>query len=226
MAIGGLIGPVRAYLEGLTSVRLPGGSQGLGAQLAQALGLRPAIATGLATGAITLAVLGYCFADSAFRSSPVHILSGLGVGACAILGWALTGLAYDELATRPTDPISLTYVRPTGDTLEWLQRFTATPWPGFGVATVLGAVLGSLAAAVAMGRFHIVGFSDTGDTVRSLLGATLMGLGGVMAMGCTVGQAITGVSTLAIGSFLTFVAIIFGGISGIRALERWLMSEA
>ena len=226
MAMGGLIGPVRAYLEGLTSVRLPGGSQGLGAQLAQALGLRPAIATGLATGAITLAVLGYCFADSAFRSSPVHILSGLGVGACAILGWALTGLAYDELATRPTDPISLTYVRPTGDTLEWLQRFTATPWPGFGVATVLGAVLGSLAAAVAMGRFHIVGFSDTGDTVRSLLGATLMGLGGVMAMGCTVGQAITGVSTLAIGSFLTFVAIIFGGISGIRALERWLMSEA
>ena len=77
-----------------------------------------------------------------------------------------------------------------------------------------------------MGRFRLQTFSDTGDTVRGLLGAMLMGVGGVMALGCTVGQAITGVSTLAIGSFVTFAAIVAGAVVGLKALERWLMSEA
>jgi len=226
MAIGGLLGPVRAFLEQWTAVRLPGANQGVGTQLAPFIRMPAKTASWIVTGVLATAVVLYAFADSSFRASPVHVLSGIGVGICAVLGWALTGLAFDEFATRPTDPISLTYVRPTGDALEWLQRFTAGPLPGFGVATVFGAVLGSMVMALAMGRFHLVGFSDTGDTVRSLIGAALMGVGGVMALGCTVGQAITGVSTLAIGSFLTFVAILIGGIWGIMALERWLMSEA
>ena len=71
-----------------------------------------------------------------------------------------------------------------------------------------------------MGRFRIATFSDTGDTLRNLGGAALMGIGGVMALGCTVGQAITGVSTLALGSFLTFAAIVAGGFYGLRVLER------
>ena len=61
--------------------------------------------------------------------------------------------------------------------------------PGFGVASVFGALLGAFAAALAMGRFRLATFSDTGDTLRNLLGAALMGVGGVMALGCTVGQA-------------------------------------
>jgi hypothetical protein len=150
----------------------------------------------------------------------VHIISGIGVGLVVIGGWALTGLAYDEFATRPTAPISLTYVRPAGDALEWLQRFTAVPVPGFGTATVFGALLGACAAALAMRRFRVSTFADTGDTLRNLLGAALMGVGGVMALGCTVGQAITGVSTLALGSFLAFAAIVAGGVYGLRVLER------
>jgi uncharacterized membrane protein YedE/YeeE len=98
--------------------------------------------------------------------------------------------------------------------------------PGFGVATVFGALLGAFAAAKSMGRFRILTFSDTGDTVRTLLGAMMMGVGGVMALGCTVGQGITGVSTLALGSFITFGAIVAGAVVGLKALERWLMSEA
>ena len=162
----------------------------------------------------------YCFGNARFRASPVHILSGIGVGLVVVGGWALTGLAYDDFAARPTAPISLTYVRPAGDALEWLQRFTASPVPGFGTATVFGALLGACVAAVAMGRFHVSTFSDSSDTLRNFLGAALMGIGGVMALGCTVGQAITGVSTLALGSFLTFAAIVAGGILGLRALER------
>ena len=98
--------------------------------------------------------------------------------------------------------------------------------PGFGVATVFGAILGAFVAAKAMGRFRLLTFSDVGDTSRVLLGAMMMGVGGVMALGCTVGQGITGISTLAIGSFITFAAIVTGAIVGLKALERWLMSEA
>jgi len=135
----------------------------------------------------------------------------------------LTGFAIDEFAPRPLQPVSLTYIRPTGDTLEWLQRFTAEPVPSFGVSSVFGALFGAGAAAAAMGRFRLIGFSDTGDMIRNLLGAALMGVGGVLALGCTVGQAITGVSTLAFGSLLTFAAIVVGGFWGLRLLERTLL---
>ena len=150
----------------------------------------------------------------------VHVLSGLAVGLIVVAGWALTGLAFDEMATRPTPPISLTYVRPTGDALQWLTLYTAAPVPGFGTASVFGALIGACSASLSMGRFRVSTFSDTGDTLRNMLGAALMGIGGVMALGCTVGQSITGVSTLALGSFLTFASIVAGGLFGLRVLER------
>jgi uncharacterized membrane protein YedE/YeeE len=226
MAIGGIIGPVRAAIEQATSFALPTATQGVGDLVDRALALSAGSGRIFASLIIVLAGLAYCFMDAEFRSSPVHVWSGIGVGLCVVAGWALTGLAFDEMADRPTQPISLTYVRPSGDTLEWLQRYTAAPMPGFGVATVLGALLGAFAAAKSMDRFRILTFSDAGDTVRTLLGAMMMGVGGVMALGCTVGQGITGVSTLALGSFITFAAIVAGAVVGLKALERWLMSEA
>jgi len=226
MTIGGLIGPVRAAIEQATSFSLPTATQGIGDLVDRALALSAGFGRIFASWVIVLAGLAYCFKDAEFRSSPMHVWSGIGVGLCVIAGWALTGLAFDDMADRPTQPISLTYVRPSGDTLEWLQRYTAAPIPGFGVATVFGALLGAFAAAKSMGRFRILTFSDTGDTVRTLLGAMMMGVGGVMALGCTVGQGITGVSTLALGSFITFGAIVGGAVVGLKALERWLMSEA
>ncbi len=224
MAMGGILGPVRAWLDQATSINLAGlklESQGL----AVLLGLKGATGNLLVAGAIALAALVYCFRDAAFRTSPVHIWSGIGVGLCVVAGWALTGLAFDDMADRPVSPISLTYVRPTADTIEWLQRFTAARMPGFGVTTVLGAVLGAFIAAKAMGRFRLATFTDVGDTRRNLYGAVLMGIGGVLALGCTVGQAITGVSTLALGSFLTFGGIVAGGIVGMKRMEAILMAE-
>lgn len=228
MAIGGIIGPVRAWLEQTTSINLASlklGSQGLGVFLSAGTGMRLPAANLLTAGAITVAALYYCFSDKAFRTSGTHVLSGVGIGMCVILGWALTGLAFDELADKPVSPISLTYVRPTADTVEWLQRFTAARMPGFGVATVFGAIFGSFLAAKAMGRFRFATFTDVGDTKRNLFGAVLMGIGGVMALGCTVGQAITGVSTLALGSFITFASIVVGGYYGMKRMEAILMAE-
>lgn len=225
MTIGGILGPARAAIEQATNIALPTATQGLGDLVDRGLALSAGFGRIFASWVIVLVGLAYCFKDPEFRSSPVHVWSGIGVGLCIVAGWALTGLAFDDLAERPTTPISLTYVRPSGDALEWLQRYTATPIPGFGVATVFGALLGAFVAAKAMGRFRVLTFSDVGDTSRVLLGAMLMGVGGVMALGCTIGQGITGVSTLAIGSFITFAAIVAGAVVGLKALERWLMAE-
>ncbi len=226
MSIGGIIGPIRAELSDRTAITLSGvGSTSIDDILAYLTGLGAADARMVATTIIAGIALIYCFVDPAFRSSPVHIFAGLGIGLCAVAGWALTGLAYDDMAAQTLAPISLTFVRPTGDAVEWLQRFTAGPVPGFGVTTTLGALFGAFIAAVSSGRFKFTSFASPSDTIRNLYGAALMGIGGVMALGCTIGQGVTGVSTLAVGSFLTLAAIITGGILGIKRMEAILMAE-
>jgi len=224
MTIAGLIAPVRATVEGATAFSLGASGQGIGNLLGTLTGISRGSVSLVLTVLIAAAALVYCFSDLRFRNSPIHVVSGIAVGLTVVAGWAVTGLAYDDMATRPVAPISLTYIRPMGDTLQWLALFTATPAPGFGVASVFGALLGAFATAMAMGRFRLSTFSDADDTVRNLLGAAMMGVGGVMALGCTVGQAITGVSTLALGSFVTFGAIVAGGFYGLKLLERRIMA--
>ncbi|MEQ1611958.1 MAG: YeeE/YedE family protein [Hyphomicrobiaceae bacterium] len=226
VAMTGILGPGRAALEQATSVALKAPSQSLVDIVAGAFNARSGATQMGVTATVLGLMLAYCFADARFRGSPLHVASGIGVGMCIVAGWALTGLTFDELADRPMAPVSLTFVRPSGDTLEWLQRSTALGLPGFGVASVFGTILGAFLTAKATGKFRITTFSDTGDTTRHLGGAVLMGIGGIMALGCTIGQGITGMSTLATGSFLTFAGLIVGGIIGIRTLEALLMREA
>ncbi|MFZ4807973.1 MAG: YeeE/YedE family protein [Hyphomicrobiaceae bacterium] len=222
MAIGGVFAPARAAIESATAVRLPSAMQ----TLPSLLGL-PASGSGAVLGVLVALVLAVvAFSHKPFRTSPLHLVSGLGVGLAVVAGWALTGLAFDELSDKPVAPVSLTFVRPAGDTLEWLGRFTALGLPGFGVASLAGTVMGAFLAALASGRFRVVGFSGTDDTVRHLVGAALMGVGGVLATGCTIGQGITGVSTLAVTSLLALAAIVAGGWLGLAAMERGLEAAA
>lgn len=222
MTLGGIFAYPRVWLEQATRTALPAASQGLGALVARAFPLSPRSADLFVATLLVFAALIYCFSDRSFRAAPAHVLSGFAVGALVVAGWALTGLAYEEMAAHPLQPLSLSYVRPAGETIEWLMRFTAAPLPGFGAASVLGALFGAFAAAWSTGRFHIATYADGGDTLRNMAGAALMGCGGILALGCTVGQAVTGVSTLALGSFLTFAAIVGGGFYGLRVLQRRL----
>ena len=225
MTLGGILGPLRDSLQRATAINLgEGASQSMAAMLASLTGLDAGLAGLLVILILAGGLLAYCFSDKAFRSSSPHIIGGLGVGLCVVAGWLLTGLAYDEFAATPQNPISLSYVRPTGDTLEYLERFTAGMVPGFGVATVIGALLGALLAALLSGRFRLTGFADSADTLRGLAGGALMGVGGIVALGCTIGQAVTGLSTLALGSLLAFAAILIGGIAGIKYMERLMMA--
>jgi uncharacterized membrane protein YedE/YeeE len=227
ITIGGILAPARLALDAATVIDLK--RYGLSTQ-AMGLVLAPLLPRGAAADLILAVLMGaglvaWTLGSAAFRASPMHVASGVGVGLCVVAGWALTGLADDEFAARPMPPISLTFVRPTGDALEWLQRYTAGPIPGFGVATVFGALAGAAVSAWSSGRFRLTTFAGAADTRRSLLGAILMGVGGVLALGCTVGQAITGLSTLAVGSVLTFAAILAGGRMGIAWLERMLADD-
>jgi len=221
MTIGGIIGPLRVALFGPLTTDLAAagiGDQGAGAVIAGLTGMGEGTATSLATFALAAACLVFCFASAEFRRSPRDIVAGVGIGLCVVLGWFLTGLAFDEFADNPT-LISLTYVRPAGDTLDYLMRYTALGLPDFGVVTLAGALVGGFLGAITQGRFRITTFADGSDALRNLMGAALMGAGGVLALGCTVGQGLTGVSTLAVGSILTLVAIIAGGVAGIKAME-------
>ncbi|MCK4712934.1 MAG: YeeE/YedE family protein, partial [Marinosulfonomonas sp.] len=179
---------------------------------------------------IALAVLAggllvYCFVDRSFRKSPVHIIAGVGIGLCVVAGWALTGLAQDDFADVPVALASLSYVRPAGDTLDYLMRATAYDSPGFNVMSFAGVLLGGFIGALSKGKLGMSTFADKSDTLRNTFGAALMGIGGVVALGCTVGQGVTGFSTLAVGSGITLIFIVLGGIGGIKYMEWVAMRD-
>lgn len=223
--IGGVLAPARAMFEQATAIdlkRLGLETQSVAALLSFGNAARLSLSELAVAGIASIAGLVFAFSDRSFATSRKHVVSGIGVGLLVACGWALTGALYDEFAPRPLAPISLTFVRPLGDTLDWLQRYTAIPLPGFGVASVFGTALGAAGAALTTGRFRVLGFADVADLKTNLIGATLMGAGGAMALGCTIGQGVTGLSTLAIGSVITTAAIIGGGIAGLRYLERSL----
>ncbi len=223
MTLGGILGPLRAALESATAIELPGETrQSLAALLSLATGWSTSAARWLVSLALAASLLIYCLRDGEFRRSPALMVGGFGVGLCVVAAWAVSGLAYDEFAALPQPPQALSFVRPSGDTLEYLERYTASPVPGFGVATVLGTLVGAFLAALSAGRFKLAGFADSADTLRNLAGAALMGVGGVVAMGCSIGQSLSGVSTLAVGSLVAALALVAGGLLGLHILERSL----
>ena len=229
MTIGGLLGPLRVAIFSPVTVNLADyglDSQRSGDILAAMTGLDVSMARNIVLVVVLAAFLGYIFKDKDFRTSPVHIVAGVGIGLCVTAAWLLTGLAQDDFADVPVALASLTYVRPSGDTLDYLMRFTAYATPSFAVVTTLGALLGGFIGAVIHGKFAIATFADSKDTTRNLFGAALMGIGGVVALGCTVGQAVSGASTMALGSYITFAFIVIGGIAGMKFFEYLLMREA
>ena len=113
-------------------------------------------------------------------------------------------------AQRPLSPQSFTFINPLGQSLGYLASGFQSSLLTFGVVAVAGVILGSFLYALISRGFRFEWFSSGRDFVNHVIGGVLMGFGGVLAMGCTIGQAITGISTLAIGSMLTFGAIFLG----------------
>ena len=116
---------------------------------------------------------------------------------------------------------SLSYVAPTAYTLELLMLWSdKSRYVTLGIASVLGLLAGALADALVGRTFRWEGFQGPEDTANHLVGAVLMGAGGVTAIGCTIGQGMSGISTLALGSFIALAAIVAGGVAGVR-YQAW-----
>jgi uncharacterized membrane protein YedE/YeeE len=120
---------------------------------------------------------------------------------------------------------SLTFIGPTGHIAQYLKEGFSAIFLTFGVATVLGVVVGSFLYTLIFRKVRIEWFVSWNDFLMHAIGALLMGIGGVLAMGCTIGQGITGVSTLALGSILTIVAIIAGSAATMKYQYYLMMRE-
>jgi uncharacterized protein len=221
MTLRGLVAVTRVQVEALTNVDLHArglSGQGLPEMLAAVTGIAKPVAQAVLAGGISLALLVFCFKDADFRASPVNIFAGLVIGAMVPVGWWITGvLGNDDFSPVPL--ASFTFAAPMGDALQYLMTYTGSTIT-FGIATIGGVIAGAFVTAVATSRFHLEGFADTDDILRHMGGAAIMGIGAVLALGCTIGQGLTGMSTLALGSLLALVSIMVGGVLGLRTLEE------
>ena len=182
------------------------------------------------------ALLAFVFKDRDFRGSFDHVLGGTVVGLVIVGGWYVTGhLGFAENPETLQDTFfgtnshtieSLSFVSPVANTLELLMLWSDKSLGlTFGIAATLGIVLGSLAYALASRTFRWEGFAGAEDTANHVIGGLLMGFGGVLALGCTIGQGLTGFSTLALGSILSFLAIVAGSALTMK-LQYWRMTRA
>jgi len=172
-------------------------------------GLRWAMAA-LVSGACII----WAFRQPALRQDKDNLLAGVVVGLIIIAAWIVTGkLGADDFDPVPVEGMS--FVAPTGNTLIYLMTYTGATI-NFGIAVVFGVIVGSFLYAVITRSFSIETFVDRQDMINHLGGAVMMGFGGVLALGCTIGQGVTGVSTLALGSVIAVVSIIVGSAVAMR----------
>jgi uncharacterized membrane protein YedE/YeeE len=215
MTLKGLIAPPRIAMVAASQSNAAANS--VPALLAEA-GLSGTVARMLAASVISAALIIFAFAHPAFRRSPGQVAAGLVVGLLVAAGWFATGyLGADDF--NPTPVTSLTFIAPIADALQYVMLSTGSTL-NFGIVTVFGVFAGSLVTALLTGRFELEGYRSPRHMLRSGTGAALMGAGGVMAFGCSVGQGLTGFSTLALASLIAFAGILLGTAAGLRGALR------
>jgi hypothetical protein len=215
MTLKGLIAPAR--IAGLQFTQITTKWLSLPAVLAN-VGLAPSLARMLAASVISAAFIIFAFAHAPFRRSFGQVAAGLAVGLLVAAGWYATGyLGNDDF--NPVPVTSLTFIAPIADALQYVMLSTGSTL-NFGIATVGGVFAGSLVTALATGRFELEGYRSPQHMLRSAGGAALMGTGGVMAFGCSIGQGLTGLSTLAVASFIAVAGIMLGTAIGLRGALR------
>jgi len=214
------------------------GNQDLGTVLA---GANNALTTRLVIGLVLAAgLLWFVFKSADFRSNRDNILGGLVVGLAVLAAWYVTSNVkigddgyslnsfaqqWDFLADSPEgkpaqaaalSAQSFTFINPMGQALGYTAKGFSSTYLTFGVMALFGVIVGSFLWSIISKGFRIEWFANGKDFQTHLIGAIFMGFGGVLGMGCTIGQGITGVSTLAMGSFLTFFGIVFGSATTMK----------
>lgn len=197
-----------------------------GAQLPQLFGTlqgSPGVAAAVLGLLLGGALMIWALAGKGFAGFD-NLLAGVGIGLSVVAAWWVSGsfgyvaehpetLQEAFLATNSGRAEALTFVAPIAYSLDWIMFFSdKSKTMTLGVVSVAGVVAGSAATAVFSKTFRWEGFGGTEDLANHLVGATLMGVGGVTALGCTVGQGLSGISTLSITSFFAVGGIILGAV--------------
>ena len=189
-------------------------SQGIDHILARFTGVSIDLLSLLVAAVLGLGAIWYAFKDSEFRKNFDNILAGLIIGLLVVGAWYVTGvIGNDDFEPVPLE--SLTFIAPAANALNYLMTWTGSQI-SFGIAVVFGMILGSFIYAIVSGNFRIESFSSASDMRNHMVAGILMGFGGVLSLGCTIGQGVSGISTLAIGSLITIAAIMFGSALTIK----------
>ena len=211
------------------------GNAALSNWLGNAIGLTPSgaglvLALVLGLGLIIWALLGRDFVRFD------NLLAGFGIGAVIVAMWWVSGhLGYVAehpdtlqeafLATNSGRAEALSFVSPVAYTLDWFMFFSdKSKLLTIGIVSVFGVVAGSAVYALATRNFRWEGFRDAEDTANHLVGAVLMGVGGVCAMGCTVGQGLSGIATLSMTSFVAVASILAGCVAALK-YQLWRLER-
>ena len=227
MTLRGVLGAFRVGVLEKAAISLP-----VSQDLPSLLGVSHTVLALLIGGAL----VAFCYASRDFRSSFDYTLGGVVTGLVVVGGWYVSGvLGHVEehpetlqeafIATNTGRMESFSFVAPLAFTLEYLMLWTdKSKIITYGIASAAGVIAGSAAYAIATRTFRWEGFRDAEDTAMHIGGGMLMGFGGITALGCTIGQGISGFSTLALGSILTFAAIIAGSAATMK-YQYWRISR-
>jgi uncharacterized protein len=227
----GITAVVRANSVDLLSITLPKAQS-----LPVLLGAATPLAAMLTSVALALIFIGFGLGSADARTGNA-MLGGIGIGVCVCAAWFVSGklgyLAEDPntlqeafIATNSGRAEALSFVSPIAYSLDWLMFFSdKSKGLTIGIVSVLGTVLGATLSAWISHSFRWESFSNAEDMGNHLVGAVLMGVGGVTALGCTVGQGLSGISTLAVGSFLATAFIMLGAVVGVR-YQTWRVENS
>lgn len=211
-----------------------GANADLATLLARA-GLAAPAASLLGAALVGGALLVFALASREARR-PMSLLAGAGVGALVLAMWWITGhlghlaehpetLEESWLATNSRRAEGLSFVSPTAFALDWVIFFSdASKRLTVGVVSVVGVIAGSALTAIARRSFRWEGFANTPDLGHHLAGGALMGVGGVTALGCSIGQGVTGLSTLSLTSIAAAAAMVSGAVAGVK-YQMWRLER-
>lgn len=218
-AMTGVLAPVRQWLQAWAPITLAQPTA-----VAAAQGAWGTAGLALVVGVPALLLLAYALRAPALRRSPAQWLGAIGVGVLVVAGWWLVAAGADPFDDRPlVSPLS--FIAPMADSLLYVQMAVGRP-VGLGMTVVLGVPLGAAAVALATRSLRWEGFSGPGPMLASATGGVLMGLGGAVALGCSVGQGLNGLALLAWTGMVAMIGIVLGAIFVIQSRSVWARRRA
>jgi len=209
--LAGPLAPLRHLIVPPGAAVAPG-TDGIAHLVGGALGLPPAVPA-FAAAAVLAA---WALADPRFRRAGPWLGWPVAVGSAIVLAWAVTAWASRE-SFAMVQVESFTFVAPMGETLLYAMSSAGTV-PDFSIGAVAGVVAGAAIGAGVGGEARWEACDDARELRRQMGGAALMGVGGVLALGCTIGQGLSALSVLSLSAPITILAILAGARAGLFLL--------